>query len=152
MASVKVRDATPVDFSAILDMLRRGRETAPYKFLLEANDADHVVQKLTEFLAGRGLVLVSEKDSHLTGFMLAALEASFWTPTTLLMIEVAYWVEPEYRGGTSAHRLITEYCARGKSMKAEGRIDHFVIGKTTKSPDLSFSKFGFSKLEEFWVN
>jgi hypothetical protein len=151
MTLVKVRDATPVDFPAILDMLRRGRETAPYKFLLEANDADHVVRQLTEFISGRGMAIVSESD-QLTGFMLAALEPSFWNPKTLLMVEVAYWVEPEFRGGMSAHRLITEYCARGKLMKAEGRIDHFVIGKTTKSPDLSFSKFGFSKLEEFWVN
>lgn len=152
MRNVVVRDASPVDFPIILDMLRRGRETAPFKFLLEANDADHIVHQLTEFLAGRGLVLVSELNGQLTGFILAALEPSFWTPKTMLMIEMAYWVEPEYRGGTSAHRLITEYCARGKAMQETGRIDHFVIGKTTKSPDLSFSKFGFKKLEEFWVN
>jgi N-acetylglutamate synthase-like GNAT family acetyltransferase len=151
MTSVKVRDATPVDFPAILDMLRRGRETAPFKFLLEANYADHVIRQLTEFISGRGMAIVSESN-QLTGFMLAALEPNFWNPKTLLMVEVAYWVKPEFRGGMSAHRLITEYCARGNAMKAERRIDHFVIGKTTKSPDLSFSKFGFSKLEEFWVN
>lgn len=152
MRSVVVRDASPRDFSAILDMLRRGREIAPFEFLRQANDAGHITQQLTELLAGRGLVLVSEVDGQLTGFMLASIDASFWTPKAILMIELAYWVEPEFRNGVSAHRLITEYCARGEKMKAKGRIDHFVIGKTSKSPDLSFEKFGFQKLEEFWVN
>lgn len=152
MAAVKVRDATPVDFPAILDMLRRGRETVPIKFLSEANDADHVVRQLTGLLAGRGLVLVSELDAQLTGYLFAAIEPNFWNPKAILMCEIAYWVEPEYRGGRSAHRLMTEYCKRGNAMKTKGRIDHFVIGKTTKSPELSFGKFGFTKMEEFWVN
>jgi len=153
----KIRDATPVDFPSILNMLRRYRKAAPMSFLLEADDEQHVIKQLTEFVAGRGLVLVSENNDQITGMLItgmliAAIDRSFWHPEKCLMIEVAYWVEPEFRGGTAAHRLLKEYVRRGETMKQESRIVNFIISKMNNSPDLSFDKFGFQKLEEFWVN
>jgi hypothetical protein len=64
---------------------------------------------------------------------------------------MAYWVEPECRGGTAGYRLLTAYKKRGEALKAEGRICNFLISKMTNSPNLQFQKFGFEKLEEFWV-
>lgn len=152
MALVKVRDATPVDFPSILNMLRRYRKAAPMSFLLEADNELHVIGQLTEFVAGRGLLLVSEDDAQITGMLIASIDRSFWHPEKCLMIEVAYWVEPECRGSTAAYRLIKEYVRRGEAMKQTNRIENFVISKMNNSPDLSFGKFGFQKLEEFWVN
>jgi len=37
------------------------------------------------------------------------------------------------------------------AMKDENRISAFFISKMTNSPDLKYQKFGFTKLEEFWV-
>jgi RimJ/RimL family protein N-acetyltransferase len=147
-----IRDATPVDFSSIVQMLRRYREAAPMSFLLEADNEQHIVGHLTEFVAGRGLVLVAENNAQVIGMLIASIDRSFWYPEKCLMIEIAYWVEPEFRGGTAAYRMLKEYVRRGKSMKQEGRIVNFLISKMSNSPDLSFDKFGFQKLEEFWVN
>lgn len=151
MAVVKIRDATPVDFSGIVNMLRHYREAAPMSFLLEADNEQHIVGQLTEFVAGRGLVLVAENNTQIMGMLIASIDSSFWYPEKRLMIEVAYWVEPEFRGGTSAYRLLKEYVRRGEVLKQEGRVVHFLISKMSTSPDLSFGKFGFQKLEEFWV-
>jgi N-acetylglutamate synthase-like GNAT family acetyltransferase len=150
MASI--RDATPVDFPIIVQMLRRYREAAPMFFLLEANNEQHIVNHLTEFVAGRGVVLVAEKNTQVIGMLIASIDRSFWHPEKCLMIEIAYWVEPEFRGGTFAYRLLKEYVRRGEALKQEGRIVNFLISKMSNSPDLSFDKFGFQKLEEFWVN
>lgn len=121
-------------------------------FLLEADNEQHIVGQLTEFVAGRGLVLMAEHKSQVMGMLIASIDSSFWYPEKRLMIEVAYWVEPEFRGGTAAYRLLKEYVRRGENLKQEGRIVHFLISKMNTSPDLSFGKFGFQKLEEFWVN
>lgn len=152
MALVKIRDATPVDFPSIVNMLRRYREAAPMSFLLEADNEQHIVEQLTQFVAGRGLVLIAEDKTQVMGMLIASIDNSFWYPEKRLMIEIAYWVEPEFRGSTSAYRLLKEYVRRGEDLKQEGRIVHFLISKMSTSPNLSFDKFGFQKLEEFWVN
>ena len=152
MALVKIRDATPIDFPSIVNMLRRYREAAPMSFLLEADNEQHIVEQLTQFVAGRGLVLIAEDEAQIMGMLIASIDSSFWYPEKRLMIEIAYWVEPKFRGSTSAYRLLKEYVRRGEALKQEGRIVHFLISKMNISPDLSFDKFGFQKLEEFWVN
>lgn len=148
----QIRDATPVDFPSICNMLRRYRASAPMPFLLEADNEHYIVGQLTQLAAGRGLALVAEDNAQITGMLLAAIDCSFWHPDKRLMIEVAYWVEPEFRGSTAAYRLLKAYVQRGKTLQQEGRIEHFVISKMNNSPDLSFDKFGFQKLEEFWMN
>jgi len=147
---VLIRDASPFDIPALLDMLRCYRSHTPLAFLAEADDADYVTRLLTELMAGKGLVLVAENDS-VVGMLIASISPSAWSPKHLLMIEMAYWVEPESRGGTAGYRLLIEYKKRGEAMKADGRICNFMISKMSNSPNLQYQKFGFDKLEEYWV-
>jgi len=74
-----------------------------------------------------------------------------WSPKHVLMTEIAYWVEPECRGGTMGYRLLAEYKKRGDELKKNGRITNYLISKMSNSPNLQYQKFGFEKLEEFWV-
>jgi hypothetical protein len=36
-------------------------------------------------------------------------------------------------------------------MKEEGRVTNFFISKMVNSPNLDYARYGFQKLEEFWV-
>lgn len=145
-----VRRATPFDVPVLLDMLRRYRKLTPLAFLAEADDAEYVTKLLTELMAGRGVVLVVDNDG-IVGMLLASISPSIWSPKHLLMTELAYWVEPESRGGTAGYRLLSEYKKIGEQMKQEKRICNFLISKMSNSPNLQYQKFGFDKLEEFWV-
>jgi len=147
---MRIRDASPFDIPALLDMLRRYRKLTPLPFLAEADDAEYVTRLLTELMAGKGLVLVAENES-IVGMLIASIAPSIWSPKHLLMTEMAYWVEPESRGGTAGYRLLSEYQQRGTAMKKENRISNYLISKMSNSPNLQFQKFGFDKLEEFWV-
>lgn len=147
---MRVRDATPFDIPVILDMLRQYRAQAPLPFLHDADDEIYVTRVLTEIMAGRGVALLIESDK-VDGMLLAQVAASAWSPKHLVMTEMAYWVNPEARGGTGGHRLISAYVEHGKALKDEGRISAFFISKMINSPDLKYDKFGFNKLEEFWV-
>jgi hypothetical protein len=146
-----VRDASPFDIPNILEMLRSYRSQTPLPFLADVENPEYIIKMLTAFMAGKGLVLVAENDG-LAGMLIASISPSAWSEDHYLMSEMAYWVEPECRGGTAGYRLLNEYCKRGKEMKESGRICHFLISKMSNSPDLKYGKFGFEKLEEFWVN
>lgn len=145
-----IRDASPFDIPDILDMLRSYRRLTPLAFLAEADDAEYVTQMLTELMAGKGLVLIADKDG-IAGMLIAVIAPSMWSPKHLIMTEMAYWVEPECRGGTMGYRLLAEYKQRGDELKKNGRITNYLISKMSNSPNLQYQKFGFEKLEEFWV-
>ncbi len=146
----KIRDATPYDIPVILDMLKKYRDQAPLSFLHEADDEIYITQMLSELMAGRGLALVAETDK-VEGMLLAAISPSAWSPKHLILTEMAYWVNEEARGGTMAHRLLSAYVEHGVALKAQKRISACFISKMVNSPDLQYQRFGFQKLEEFWV-
>jgi len=145
-----IRDASPFDIPDILDMLRSYRRLTPLPFLAEADDAEYVTKMLTELMVGKGLVLIADKDG-IAGMLIAVIAPSMWSPKHLIMTEMAYWVEPECRGGTMGYRLLAEYKKRGDELKKNGRITNYLISKMSNSPNLQYQKFGFEKLEEFWV-
>jgi len=147
---LQIREATPVDLPQLLNMLRKYREQTPLEFLSEADNATYITQMLCEIMAGRGVVLVAEDDG-LVGMLIAGIHPSRWSPTHLLLTELAWWVEPKHRGGTAGHRLLKRYIEAGQKMKEQGRICNFFISKMSNSPNLDYGRFGFKYLEEFWV-
>ena len=145
-----VRQASPFDIPILLDMLRSYRSLTPLTFLSQADDAEYVTRLLTELMAGKGVVLVADNDG-VVGMLIASIGPSVWSPKHFLMTELAYWVEPESRGGTAGYRLLAEYKKTGERLVKENRICNFLISKMSNSPNLQYQKFGFDKLEEFWV-
>ena len=146
-----IREATPIDIPQILDLLREYREATPLEFLKQADDVNYITQMLHEIMAGRGVLLVAEKENSIFAMLIAGVHPSRWSPRHLLLTELAYYVKPENRGGTAGYRLLREYIKKGEQFKAEGRICHYFISKMVNSPDLDYGRFGFKKLEEFWV-
>lgn len=146
-----IRKASKFDIPGILDMLRKYREQTPLEFLREADDAEYITQMLTELIAGRGVVLIAEQEGKPIGMMIAGIMPSMWSPKHLVLTEFAYWINPEHRGGTAGYRLLRAYLDEAIALKEAGRICNAFISKMVNSPDLKFSRFGFSKLEEFWV-
>jgi len=147
---VKVRDATPFDIPAILNMLREYRSQTPLPFLHDADDEIYITRVLTEIMAGRGVALIAETDK-IHGMLLAQVAPSAWSPKHLVMTEMAYWMNPDARGSSGGYRLLAAYVEHGQALKDAGRISAFFISKMINSPDLQYQKFGFNKLEEFWV-
>ncbi len=145
-----VRHATPFDIPALIDLLREYRSHTPLQFLNEVNDEAYIATMLTEIISGKGIALVAENGS-VFGMLIAGIHSSQWSPKHLLLTELAYWVEPEHRGGTAGYRLLATYVQEARQLKESGRICNFFISKMVNSPDLSYDKLGFKKLEEFWV-
>lgn len=145
-----IRKATRHDIPAILNMLRAFRDESPLDFLKSADDETYISNMLMELFAGRGVIFLAGEDKP-HGMIIAAIMPSIWSPKHQVLTEFAYWVAPEQRGGTAGYRLLRAYIDEAISLKESNRIASAFISKMTSSPDLKFSKFGFSKLEEFWV-
>jgi N-acetylglutamate synthase-like GNAT family acetyltransferase len=145
-----IRQANKFDISAIIELLKQYREAAPLNVLKYADDEQYIEQLLSELLAGSGIIFLAEKDGLIIGMLIAAIIPNIWNPKARQCSEVAYWVNPEYRGGTAAYRLITTYVSECEAMVKQGKIQFYTMTKMVNSPDLKYNKFGFNKLEETW--
>ncbi len=136
---------------SIIRMLKAYREKAPTEFLKKAKNQEYVEKLLLNIIAGTGFVLLNIKDDEPVGMIIAAMHQNIWNPEVMQVSEIAFWVDEEYRGGTIGYRLLKAYMQQCEEWKKDGRIEFFSISKMINSPDLSYDKFGFSKLEETWI-
>jgi GNAT superfamily N-acetyltransferase len=146
-----IRQANKFDLEAIVRMLKSYRDKAPTKFLQDANNREHIDKLLGNILAGAGFILLAEKDDEAVGMVIAAQHPNIWNPDVTQVSEIAFWLDEAHRGGKLAHRLLHGYIQQCEEWKQENRIQFFTISKMTNSPDLSYDKFGFEKLEETWI-
>lgn len=148
---MKIRHANKFDFPQILAMLHTFKYEGPSNFGNAFNNEEYVATLYAHIMAGRGIVLVAEKDDLLIGMIIAMIDNVIWDPDTRIMRELCYWVDKEYRGSSAGYRLLKEYTKVGDKLIEEGRITTYAIAKLANSPDLKFDKFGFKKAEEIWV-
>lgn len=130
-----------------MDMMRAFRAESPVREVYEIDDEQHWHALLDNMMAGAGAVFLEPGK----GLLLCMVLPSVWTPKVLALHELAWYVKPEHRGGTTGHRLFREYVRYGKELKAMGRIRYFTVTKMVSSPALKFEKHGFRKVDENWI-
>lgn len=146
-----IRKANKYDVPAIIELLKSYRAAAPADYLRAADDEKHIESLLLNLIAGAGFVLLAEKDGQAVGMVIAAMIPNIWNPQARQCAEVAYWVEPEHRGGLIGHRLFKSFVDKCERMKEGGEIAFYSVSKMVNSPDLNYQRFGFAKLEETWI-
>ena len=102
---------------------------------------------LDSILAGQGIIYIEDG----VGLIMGIVMPTIWCDKTLVLNELAWYVKPEHRNTTVGYRLLKAYVDYGKQLKEQGRIKMFTIAKMVTSPDLKYGRFGFSKLDEIWI-
>ena len=102
---------------------------------------------LDNIIAGMGVVFIEDGK----GLIMALISHTAWCDKTYQMYELAWYVKPEFRNTSVGYRLLKTYVDYGKQLKEEGRIKLFSIAKMVTSPDVKYTKFGFAKLDENWI-
>lgn len=146
-----IRQANKFDMDSIIRMLKAYRDKAPTQFLRDSSNQKHIEKMLNNILAGAGFILLGIKDEEAVGMVIAAQHPNIWNPDVMQVSEIAFWVDEEHRGGKIAHRLLHGYIQQCEEWKKENRIQFFALSKMNNSPDLSYDRFGFEKLEETWI-
>lgn len=146
-----IREANKFDVHEVIEMLLRFRKETPIQEMANCENTEYVGQVIHQILVGRGVIFVAEKDNKLVGTIIGYIDRSIWDPEMLILNELAFWVEPEYRGTSAGYRLLKKYNEAVKQLKDMGRIKLYTLSKMVNSPDLDYGRFGYKKVEEHWV-
>ena len=102
-----IRDATQDDDDAIAIMYRQFMAFTPYANVLTATD-DEISATIRHFIA-HAKVLVADIEGTIAGILVAVLSPAWYAPRHTIATELAWWVSPEHRKGTTAIRLIQAF-------------------------------------------
>jgi len=147
---MKIRHATKYDANQIIEMLWHYHDSGTIEGL-DVPDESTALHILTMILAGAGVALVAEKDDGLVGMLLAFKAPFLWDHSKYTMNEIAYWVEPEHRGGTAGYRLLAQYVKECDELKDSGHITNYTMSQMD-GQTLNYSRFGLKPIETTWSN
>jgi N-acetylglutamate synthase-like GNAT family acetyltransferase len=142
-----IRKATKYDKTQLAEMLKMFRDESPIQQYKELNNYDYIYSLIDSIVAGRGVIFIADN----IGFIMAITTPTIWCDKTYAMYELAWYVKPEYRHKTIGYKLLKTYIDYANQLKQEGRIKLFTVTKMTTSPDFDYSRFGFQKIEENWM-
>jgi GNAT superfamily N-acetyltransferase len=142
-----IRQATRHDKQQIIVMMKLFRREANIQQYKDLDNEPYWNRLLDTILAGAGVIYIEDG----VGLIMALITPSVWCDKTLYMQELAWYVVPEKRNTSIGYRLLKKYVEYGNELKAQGRIAMFAMAKMVTSPDIKYGKFGFTKLDENWI-
>jgi N-acetylglutamate synthase-like GNAT family acetyltransferase len=142
-----IRKATRQDKTQIIELMKLFRAESGIKQYQNLDNEKYWNKMLDTILAGAGVVFIEDG----VGLIMAIITPTIWCDKTLYMQELAWYVKPKQRNTSIGYRLLKKYIEYGKQIKQEGRICMFAIAKMVTSPDIKYGKFGFTKLDENWI-
>jgi hypothetical protein len=142
-----IRQATRQDKEQIIQIMKLFRAESNIKQYQGLDNEPYWNKMLDTILAGAGVIFIEDN----VGLIMAIITPTIWCDKTLYMQELAWYVKPEKRNTSIGYRLLKKYVEYGNKLKEEGRISMFAIAKMVTSPDIKYGKFGFTKLDENWI-
>lgn len=142
-----IRQATKYDKTQVIQMMQLFRAESKIEQYKDLDNVEYWNRLLDSILSGQGVIYI-EKD---VGLIMGVVMPTIWCDKTLVLNELAWYVKPEHRNTTVGYRLLKAYVEYGKELKRSGRIKMFTIAKMVTSPDIKYGRFGFSKLDEIWI-
>jgi len=142
-----VRQANKYDKTEIIEMMKLFRDEADLPEYIDSNNEAYWNRLLDTIFAGMGVIFIEENK----GLLMAIIHPTVWDDKIFTMQELAWYVKPEFRGGSTGYRLLLSYIEYGKQLKQFGRIKFFGVSKMDTSPELKYEKFGFRKKDENWI-
>lgn len=142
-----IRLANKHDTTEIIEMMQAFRKESQINQFKDLDNEEYWHELLASIFAGRGFVYIEEGK----GLIIGLIVPSLWCNKTYALHELAWYVKPEQRNTTIGARLFHLFMGEAKKMKQEGRIKYFVMSKLSNSPDIKYDKYGFTKLDENWI-
>jgi hypothetical protein len=142
-----IRQATKYDKTQIIEMMKLFRAESHIEQYRDLDNVDYWNRLLDNIFAGQGIIYIEDG----VGLIMGLIVPTIWCDKTLALHELAWYVKPEFRNTTTGYRLLKAYVDYGKQLKESGRIKMFTITKMVTSPDIKYGRFGFSKLDENWI-
>lgn len=148
MTSMKTRIAEPPDKLSVIELARKFHQCTAYTAI--PFDAE-TASDLFDSALGQNLVFVAEHGGEVVGFVLGLAFPSVLNKKVLMGSELAWWVEPEYRGTSAGIKLLNhiEQSAQTLGVKAWS-----MICLESLSPDMVeaiYLRMGYRKSERSYT-
>lgn len=141
-----IREATEDDIIEIAQLVKRFMaEGGPFfKF-----NKDKVMNFLNVAVSNPSMyVAVAEQDSFVVGFIIGMCQEHPFVDT-FLSTEIGFYIDPRYRGGTKAVKLLKSFENWSKEMNAKEIVFSDVVNITDHSA--FYSKLGYTPCERTYV-
>lgn len=102
-----IRRATEHDADALFGMARKFVAFAPYRDSLTVTDDE--LRAIITYFTANATVFVADEAGSAIGMLVGILAPVWYAPSCKVATELAWWVEPEHRGGTAAIRLMQAF-------------------------------------------
>jgi N-acetylglutamate synthase-like GNAT family acetyltransferase len=142
-----IRQANKYDKIQLQEMMRMFRDESPIEQYKDIDNPEYFDSLVDNIIAGKGIIFIEDN----IGFVMSIITPTIWCDKTFAMYELAWYVKPEYRMGMVGIRLLKKYINYAQQLKEQGKIKLFTVTKMVTSPDLDYSKLGFKKIEENWM-
>ena len=142
-----IRQATKYDKIQLQEMMRMFRDESPIQQYKDIDNPEYFDSLVDSIIAGRGVIFIEDN----VGFIIGLISPIIWCDKTYAMYELAWYVKPKHRMGMVGVRLLKAYIDYAKQLKEQRRIKLFTITKMVSSTDFDYSKLGFKKIEENWM-
>lgn len=103
-----VRAATREDLVPLSEMGCRFLSASPLGRFASCTRLD-VQVAIDGLMRQGGIVLVTEAHSVITGLLVGQLTSLWWNHKVVIATELAWWVDPEHRGGPAGIRLLEAF-------------------------------------------
>jgi hypothetical protein len=145
-----IRKANKFDKPQIIEMLRLFKNESPIQQYKDLENAEYINRLLDSIIAGAGVIFIADD----IGFIMGIIIPTIWDDTKFALYELAWFVKKEHRSTSSltGYKLFRTYIDYAKQLKADDKIALYTIAKLTTSPNIDYSKYGFTKMEESWMN
>jgi len=139
--------ATRFHKSIIVDLMTQFANESPVDYCHAYADMEYGNKLLDEIFAGRGAIFLA--DDY--GILMSMILPCIWSDKIFGLHELAWYVKPENRGGMAGYKLLKEYNEFGELLKTTGRIKYYTMSRLVTSPDVDYSRFGYRKQDEIWI-
>jgi GNAT superfamily N-acetyltransferase len=112
---VIIRQATHEDIPRIVEMGRAFYAASGYEAIAPASIPS--IAGLAIVTMEQGVMLVAESDDRVVGMASLFLEPFTFNPEVTVASELAWWIDPDHRGGTLAVRMLH---AIGEACQSKG--------------------------------
>lgn len=142
-----IREANRFDRDQVIELMKEFRDQADFIEMLAEDNVAYWHKLLEHIFAGAGKVFYEEGK----GLLMCLIMPTVWDDKMFALHELAWYVRPEWRKGSTGYRLFDAYIQYGKTLKEQGRIKYFTMTKLDVSPDLDYGRYGFRKKDENWI-
>lgn len=141
-----IRQATKYDKDQIKELMLMFKTESQIKQYQDIEESEYWHRLIDNILSGQGIIFIKDNIGLIAGIVFPTI----WSDKIYALHELAWYVKPEFRNTTAGHRLLSAYIDHGKQLKESGRIAFFTLSKLPNTK-IDYARFGFSKMDENWI-